>query len=56
MERTVHISKNFKDAEDWDIEQQISMTPRERQSVARALKEKYYGKNPPDVRDSVLKP
>jgi exonuclease III len=50
MERIVHKSKSFKDAESWDIQQQISMTPEERQKAAKFLKEKYYGKKVPDIR------
>ncbi len=51
MKRIVKISKSFEEAEEWDIEQQINMTPQERQKVAKKLKEKVYGKNPRDVRD-----
>ncbi len=46
----VNKAKNFKEAEEWDIQQQIQMTPEERQKVAKKLKERVYGKNPPDVR------
>ena len=51
MKRIVNIAKNFDEAEKWDIEQQISMTPSERLSAAQILKEHIYGKNPPDIRD-----
>lgn len=44
MKRVVHIAKNFKEAEDWDIEQQVNMTPRERMEAARILRERFYGK------------
>lgn len=50
MERIIHKSKNFKDAELWDIEQQIGMTPEERQEIAKYLKEKFYGKKIPRIR------
>jgi len=51
MERIVHKAKNHQEAEDWDIEQSIRMTPAERQQIAKALKDKFYGKNCPDVRE-----
>ena len=43
--------KDFKEAEEAQIEEQISMTPRQRQYIAKMLKQKIYGKNPPDVRE-----
>lgn len=52
MERVVIISKNAKEAEEWDIKQNLSMTPQERQEAARILKERVYGKNVPDVREA----
>lgn len=54
MEPIVHKARNFREAEAWDIEQQIRMTPEERQEIAKELREKYYGKNAPDVRDEKL--
>ena len=51
MERTCNISDNFTDAEEWDIAQQVAMSSEERQDAARALKERFYGKNCPDVRE-----
>jgi hypothetical protein len=51
MERIVNIAKNHKEAEKWDIEQQINMTPRERQMAAKELKKRFYGSNPPDLKD-----
>ncbi len=55
MERIVNIAKNKKEAEEWDILQQISMTPRERQEAARILKERVFGTNVPDVREAERK-
>ncbi len=52
MKRVVKKFKNFKEAEQAEIEEQISMTPQQRQQIAKMLKEKIYGKNPPDVRES----
>jgi hypothetical protein len=53
MNRTFNKAANHKEAERWDILQQIKMTPRQRQRVASKLKERFYGKNVPDVRDSI---
>jgi hypothetical protein len=50
MKRIVNIAKGFKEAEEWDIRQQIKMTPDERFAVAKKLQEMFYGKNVPDVR------
>ena len=54
MERIVNIAKSFEEAEQWDIEQNLAMTPDERLDAAKELKERVYGKNPPDVRDFYL--
>ncbi|MFN0151648.1 MAG: hypothetical protein ACKVU1_13170 [bacterium] len=51
MERIVHIAKSFEEAEAWDIEQQVRMTPAERMRVARVLKDRCYPPNSPDVRE-----
>ncbi|MCP5107547.1 MAG: hypothetical protein GY950_29435 [bacterium] len=51
MERVVNIARSFEEAEEWDIRQNISMTPDERLTAARQLAERVYGKNQPDVRE-----
>jgi len=38
----------------WDIEQQIHMTPQERRSVAEELRRRVYGESPPDVRETTV--
>lgn len=43
MKPVVNIAKNFKEAEDWDIEQQVNMTPQKRMEAARILRERFYG-------------
>jgi hypothetical protein len=53
MERIVRKSQGFEQADRWDVEQQTSMTPEERQEVARELRERAYGKDVPDVREAV---
>jgi len=55
MERVVHIAKSFEEAEEWDIEQNLAMTPEERLEAAKELKERVYGKNSPDVRAFYVK-
>ena len=52
MERTYHKSWSFKDAEEWDILQNVRMTPDERQAVASEIKKRVYGKEAPDVREA----
>lgn len=52
MKRIFHKAKNFKDAENWDIHQHLSMTTEERQEVAKALRERAYGRKTIDVRES----
>ena len=53
MKRIVNISKNFKDADEWDISQHIKLTSEERQKIAKILKIKFYGKKNKDVRESM---
>jgi len=55
MKRIVHISHSHEEAREWDIEQQIRMTPEQRQAVARELRRRVYGPNPPDVREAQRK-
>ena len=52
MERIFNKAKNHKKAEQWDILQQIRMSPEERMAAAKELKKRYYGDNPTDVRSS----
>jgi hypothetical protein len=52
MERIVNKAKDYKEAEKWDIIQQIKMTPEQRQQIAKELKRRFYGDNTPDVRTS----
>jgi len=50
MKRVARKFRNLKEAEEREIEEQVSLSLEERQQIAKALKEKIYGKNPPDVR------
>jgi len=51
MERIVNRANSFAAAQDWDIEQQIRMTPDERMKAARELKLRVYGLDQPDIRE-----
>jgi len=51
MKRIVHIARDFKDTELWDIEQNISMTPAQRLKAAWQLKTRIFPR-PKDVRAS----
>lgn len=50
MERVVNKAKNHKEAEQWDILQQVSIRPKERQIIAKKLKRKVFGTKIKDVR------
>jgi hypothetical protein len=50
MRRVIHIAQGFREAKEWEIFQEISLTPAQRQRAAKFLKQRFYGKNPPDVR------
>jgi len=51
MDRTVVKYRSFHEAEEAEINQQIKLSPEERQEIARILKLKVYGESPPDIRD-----
>jgi hypothetical protein len=50
MERILHKAKNHKEAQQWDILQQINMSPEERQNIAKEFKKRFYGSNVRDIR------
>lgn len=50
MERVVHKTKSFKEADEWDIQQQIAMTPEQRLRAAKELRDRVYPANSKDVR------
>lgn len=52
MERDAHKSHSFVEAEQWDRQQQLAMTPDERLEIARILRERAYGADAPDVREA----
>jgi hypothetical protein len=49
MERVVHKSRRYAEADDWDVRQHISMTPRERMRAARELKFRVFPKCSPET-------
>jgi len=55
MKRVVHISKSHEEAREWDIEQAVSMTPAERQAVAKELRDRVYGGRAIDVKEGAQK-
>lgn len=52
MERVVKKFRSFKEADKWNIDFQVNLTPEERFDIADALKRMAYGENMPDVRAS----
>jgi hypothetical protein len=52
MERVYHIARSFEEADRWDRQQQRAMTPDERRSLLKHLKERAFGTEQVDVRDS----
>jgi hypothetical protein len=52
MEREAHKSRSFADADRWTREQMWAMTPDERLAIAKELRDRAFGKDAPDVRES----
>jgi hypothetical protein len=53
MERIVKKSKDFKEADEWDVLQQTTMTPDQRMKTAKELRDRYYGADSKKVRKCV---
>lgn len=51
MKPVMHKAKNFQEAHQWDIEQQLSLSSEERQAAADELKRRFYGENVSDIRE-----
>ncbi|MDP3980955.1 MAG: hypothetical protein Q8Q33_06070 [Chlamydiota bacterium] len=51
MDRIVNKSTSFQLAHQWDIEQNVSMTPLERLRIARLLRDRVYTTTAKDVRE-----
>lgn len=54
MKRVFHKSKDFKEAEEWDVLQNVKMSVEERQAVAKELRNRVYGEKTVDVRESII--
>ncbi|HEX6811352.1 MAG TPA: hypothetical protein VF384_07005 [Planctomycetota bacterium] len=52
MERDANKANSFAEAERWNLKQLWAMTPDERMEIARILKERVYGADAPDIRES----
>ena len=50
MERVVKKSRNFRQADAWDIRQNLALTPEQRIRIAHALRKRAYPANAKDVR------
>ena len=51
MERIANKSRSFVEAETWDIQQQLALTPQERMRAAQTLKKRLFPGRRPDVRE-----
>lgn len=51
MERVVKKSRGFREADRWDVQQNISLTPQERIRIAHALRRRAYPGPTKDVRE-----
>ncbi len=52
VKRVANKARGFDEARKWDLEQYRRMTPDERRAVAKALRDRVYGRNRPDVREA----
>jgi hypothetical protein len=52
MKRVFKKSKDFKEAEQWDIHQNVRLTPEQRQKAAAELRKRVYGKKIPAIREA----
>ena len=50
MERVVHKSHSYQDADRWNVEQQVAMTHEDRLRAAKALKDRTFPADSKDVR------
>lgn len=55
MDRDANKSYSFADAERWNLQQMWAMTPEERLVAAKVLRDRAYGADAPDVRESERK-
>jgi hypothetical protein len=50
MKRVFHKSKDFKEAEEWDVFQHARLTPEQRLKAAAELKKRVFGDDVPRIR------
>jgi hypothetical protein len=55
MKRVYNKSKDFKEAEEWDILQCVRLTPEQRQEAAAELRRRVYGTKVPAIRKAQKK-
>lgn len=53
MRRIGHKSRSHEEARAWELEQEAKLTPDELRRIAKALRDRVYGRHCPDVRDAV---
>jgi hypothetical protein len=52
VERVAKKSRGFEQARRWELAQYRSMSPDERRAIAKALRDRAFGRDRPDVRES----
>ena len=52
IKRVVAVARSHAEADRMDVLEQVSLTPEQRWRIARSLKRRAYGSDPPDVRRS----
>jgi hypothetical protein len=52
MKRVFKKSNDFNEAEKWDIQQNLRLTPEQRQKAAAELRKRVYGKKIPAIREA----
>lgn len=52
MERIANKARGFAQARAWELEQERATSPDERRRIAKALRDRVYGTDCPDVRDA----
>ena len=52
MERESNKAHSFAEAQQWSLQQMWAMTPDERLEIAKILRDRVYGADAPDVRES----
>jgi predicted Fe-S protein YdhL (DUF1289 family) len=55
VERLANKAIGFEEARRWELEQYRRMTPDERRAVAKAIRDRVYGLDRPDVREAERK-